>query len=54
MENLMVINLFFRTPGPDVIKAKALVVGSRLRSAHDIAAALWENDVTMMQRSNAL
>ena len=43
-------------PGPDAYKGKkALVVGSN-NSAHDIAAALWENDVdvTMMQRSSTL
>jgi len=43
-------------PGPDNYKGKkALVVGSN-NSAHDIAAALWENDVdvTMMQRSSTL
>ena len=43
-------------PGPDFYKGKkALVVGSN-NSAHDIAAALWENDVdvTMMQRSSTL
>lgn len=40
-------------PGPDAYKGKkALVVGSN-NSAHDICAALWENDVdvTMVQRS---
>lgn len=43
-------------PGPDKYKGKkALVVGSN-NSAHDIAAALWENDVdvTMMQRTSTL
>ncbi|MFL2841049.1 MAG: flavin-containing monooxygenase [Pseudohongiellaceae bacterium] len=43
-------------PGADTYKGKkALVVGSN-NSAHDIAAALWENDVdvTMMQRSSTL
>ncbi len=43
-------------PGPVAYKGKkALVVGSN-NSAHDIAAALWENDVdvTMMQRSSTL
>jgi putative flavoprotein involved in K+ transport len=43
-------------PGPDAYRGKkALVVGSN-NSAHDIAAALWENDVdvTMMQRSSTL
>ncbi|MEM9031734.1 MAG: NAD(P)/FAD-dependent oxidoreductase, partial [Pseudomonadota bacterium] len=41
-------------PGPDAYKGKkAVVVGSN-NSAHDIAAALWENDVdvTMVQRSS--
>jgi putative flavoprotein involved in K+ transport len=41
-------------PGPDAYKGKkAIVVGSN-NSAHDIAAALWENDVdvTMVQRSS--
>ncbi len=41
-------------PGPDAYKdKKAVVVGSN-NSAHDIAAALWENDVdvTMVQRSS--
>jgi putative flavoprotein involved in K+ transport len=41
-------------PGPDAYKGKkAVVVGSN-NSAHDIAAALWENDVdvTMLQRSS--
>ncbi len=41
-------------PGPDTYKGKkAIVVGSN-NSAHDIAAALWENDVdvTMVQRSS--
>ncbi len=40
-------------PGPDAYKGKkAVVVGSN-NSAHDICAALWENDVdvTMVQRS---
>lgn len=40
-------------PGPDAYKGKkALVIGSN-NSAHDICAALWENDVdvTMVQRS---
>ncbi|WP_306258477.1 NAD(P)/FAD-dependent oxidoreductase [Pararhizobium sp. IMCC21322] len=40
-------------PGPDAYKGKkALVIGSN-NSAHDICAALWENDVdvTMIQRS---
>jgi putative flavoprotein involved in K+ transport len=42
-----------RHPGPDAYKGKkAVVVGSN-NSAHDICAALWENDVdvTMVQRS---
>lgn len=41
-------------PGPDAYKGKkVLVVGSN-NSAHDICAALWENDadVTMVQRSS--
>lgn len=41
-------------PGPDAYKGKkALVIGSN-NSAHDICAALWENDVdvTMIQRSS--
>jgi putative flavoprotein involved in K+ transport len=41
-------------PGPDGWQGKkALVIGSN-NSAHDIAAALWENDVdvTMVQRSS--
>tara|TARA_R100001143_G_scaffold62909_1_gene67535 strand:- start:3046 stop:4863 length:1818 start_codon:yes stop_codon:yes gene_type:complete len=41
-------------PGPDAYKGKkAVVIGSN-NSAHDIAAALWENavDVTMVQRSS--
>ncbi|MFQ6548987.1 NAD(P)-binding domain-containing protein [Aestuariibius sp. 2305UL40-4] len=41
-------------PGPDKYRGKkAVVVGSN-NSAHDIAAALWENDVdvTMVQRSS--
>ncbi|WP_299599622.1 NAD(P)/FAD-dependent oxidoreductase [uncultured Tateyamaria sp.] len=40
-------------PGPDTYKGKkAVVIGSN-NSAHDICAALWENDVdvTMVQRS---
>jgi putative flavoprotein involved in K+ transport len=40
-------------PGPDAFKGKkAVVIGSN-NSAHDICAALWENDVdvTMVQRS---
>ena len=42
-----------RHPGPDSWRGKkAVVIGSN-NSAHDIAAALWENDVdvTMVQRS---
>jgi putative flavoprotein involved in K+ transport len=42
-----------RHPGPDAYKGKkAVVIGSN-NSAHDICAALWENDVdvTMVQRS---
>ena len=41
-------------PGPDAYTGKkAVIVGSN-NSAHDIAAALWENDVdvTMVQRSS--
>jgi putative flavoprotein involved in K+ transport len=41
-------------PGPDAYRGKkAVIVGSN-NSAHDIAAALWENDVevTMLQRSS--
>ncbi len=41
-------------PGPDAYRGKkAVIVGSN-NSAHDIAAALWENDadVTMVQRSS--
>lgn len=41
-------------PGPDTYRGKkAVIVGSN-NSAHDIAAALWENDVdvTMVQRSS--
>lgn len=43
-----------RHPGPDAWRGKrAVVVGSN-NSAHDICAALWENDVdvTMVQRSS--
>ncbi len=43
-----------RHPGPDAYRGKkAVVIGSN-NSAHDIAAALWENDVdvTMVQRSS--
>jgi len=41
-------------PGPDAFSGKkAVIIGSN-NSAHDIAAALWENDadVTMVQRSS--
>ncbi len=41
-------------PGPDAYRGKkAVIIGSN-NSAHDIAAALWENDadVTMVQRSS--
>jgi putative flavoprotein involved in K+ transport len=41
-------------PGPDAYRGKkAVVIGSN-NSAHDICAALWENDVdvTMVQRSS--
>ncbi len=43
-----------RHPGPDpYVGKKAVVIGSN-NSAHDICAALWENDVdvTMVQRSS--
>jgi len=43
-------------PGPDAWRGKkAVVIGSN-NSAHDICAALWENnvDVTMVQRSSTL
>ena len=43
-----------RHPGPDAFAGKkAVIIGSN-NSAHDIAAALWENDadVTMVQRSS--
>ncbi|MFK7857473.1 MAG: NAD(P)/FAD-dependent oxidoreductase [Granulosicoccus sp.] len=41
-------------PGPDVFKGKKVVVIGSNNSAHDICAALWENDVdvTMVQRSS--
>ena len=45
-----------RHPGPDAYKGKrAVVIGSN-NSAHDISAALWENDVdvTMLQRSSTM
>ena len=42
-----------RHPGPDDYKGKKVVVIGSNNSAHDICAALWENDVdvTMVQRS---
>jgi putative flavoprotein involved in K+ transport len=41
-------------PGPDSCKGKKVVVLGSNNSAHDICAALWENDVdvTMVQRSS--
>lgn len=41
-------------PGPDAYKGKKVVIIGSNNSAHDIAAALWENDVdvTMIQRSS--
>ena len=41
-------------PGPDAFKGKRVVVIGSNNSAHDICAALWENDVdvTMVQRSS--
>jgi putative flavoprotein involved in K+ transport len=41
-------------PGPDACKGKKVVVLGSNNSAHDICAALWENDVdvTMVQRSS--
>ncbi|WP_223422837.1 NAD(P)/FAD-dependent oxidoreductase [Tateyamaria pelophila] len=41
-------------PGPDGFKGKKVVVIGSNNSAHDICAALWENDVdvTMVQRSS--
>jgi putative flavoprotein involved in K+ transport len=41
-------------PGPDAYKGKKCVIVGSNNSAHDIAAALWENDadVTMVQRSS--
>lgn len=41
-------------PGPDHYKGKKVVVIGSNNSAHDISAALWENDadVTMIQRSS--
>ncbi len=43
-----------RHPGPDAYKGKKCVIVGSNNSAHDIAAALWENDadVTMIQRSS--
>ena len=40
-------------PGPDPYRGKKVVIIGSNNSAHDIAAALWENDadVTMVQRS---
>jgi putative flavoprotein involved in K+ transport len=40
-------------PGPDSFRGKKVVIIGSNNSAHDIAAALWENDadVTMVQRS---
>lgn len=42
-----------RHPGPDGYKGKKVVVLGSNNSAHDICAALWQNDVdvTMIQRS---
>ncbi|MFQ3786436.1 NAD(P)/FAD-dependent oxidoreductase [Halomonas sp. A29] len=41
-------------PGPDAYRGKKVVVVGSNNSAHDICAALWENDadVTMIQRSS--
>ncbi|MEM6489009.1 MAG: NAD(P)/FAD-dependent oxidoreductase [Pseudomonadota bacterium] len=41
-------------PGPDAYAGKKCVIVGSNNSAHDIAAALWENDaqVTMVQRSS--
>ncbi len=41
-------------PGPQAYKGKKVVIVGSNNSAHDIAAALWENDadVTMVQRSS--
>jgi putative flavoprotein involved in K+ transport len=41
-------------PGPDAYRGKKVVVVGSNNSAHDICAALWENeaDVTMVQRSS--
>ena len=43
-----------RHPGPDACQGKKVVVLGSNNSAHDICAALWENDVdvTMVQRSS--
>ncbi|BFM05243.1 NAD(P)/FAD-dependent oxidoreductase [Halioxenophilus aromaticivorans] len=43
-----------RHPGPDAYQGKKVVVIGSNNSAHDICAALWENDVdvTMVQRSS--
>ena len=43
-----------RHPGPDAFAGKKVVVIGSNNSAHDICAALWENDVdvTMVQRSS--
>lgn len=43
-----------RHPGPEAYKGKKVVVLGSNNSAHDICAALWENDVdvTMVQRSS--
>jgi putative flavoprotein involved in K+ transport len=40
-------------PGPDAYRGRKVVIIGSNNSAHDIAAALWENDadVTMVQRS---
>ncbi len=45
-----------RHPGPDAYKGKRVVVIGSNNSAHDISAALWENDadVTMVQRSSTM
>lgn len=41
-------------PGPDAYRGKKVIVVGSNNSAHDICAALWENDadVTMLQRSS--
>ncbi len=41
-------------PGPDAYRGKKCIVVGSNNSAHDICAALWENDadVTMLQRSS--